>query len=82
MSGGVTLSKDLNNYEEFLRRAHAEGWRQPHRVADLEMAAYAAGVRVERRRVLGILDGVTEGKPMRSIDVHRLVNQIQYPQGK
>jgi len=76
------LSKDLNNYEQFLQRAYAEGWRQPNNVADLEMAAYAAGVRVERGRVLRILDGVTEGKPMRSIDIHRMVNKIKYPNSK
>jgi hypothetical protein len=72
----------MSEYEAFLRRAMAEGWRQPNKVADLEMEAYAAGVRVERRRVLGILEGMKEGDPMRSIDVHRLINQIENPNGK
>lgn len=76
------LSEGLSNYEHFLQRAHAEGWREPNKIADLEMAAYAAGVRVERRRVLGVLEEVIGGKPMRSIDVHRLANKIEYPNGK
>ena len=70
------MSSDLSNYEDFLRRALAEGWRQPNKVADLEMEAYAAGVRMERRRVLGILEEVMSGNPMRAVDVHRLANKI------
>lgn len=72
----------MMEYEEFLKRAYAEGWREPNKIADLEMAAYAEGVRMERRRVLGILETVIDGKPTRIMDLQLLINKIQYPNGK
>lgn len=72
----------MSDYELFLQRAHAEGWREPNKIADLEMAAYAEGVRMERRRVLGILSEAVIGHPMRIIDLQRFINKIQYPHGK
>ena len=38
-------------YEDFLRRARAEGWRDPVQVSNLEIKAYEAGTLMERKRV-------------------------------
>jgi hypothetical protein len=69
----------LNGYEEFLKRALAEGWRDPIRVTDLEIKAYQAGVLTERKRVMLILSKAAEGSPMRIIDLLREIDKIKKP---
>jgi hypothetical protein len=71
------LSKDLNNYEDFLRRAYHEGWRDPIQVTNLEIEAYHAGVTAERKRVLFILKDISDGRPMRSIDLGHYLRRIK-----
>jgi len=69
----------IENYEHFLKRAHAEGWRDPVAVSNLEIKAYEAGMITERKRVLSIFKEV-EGTPtMRFLDILRLINQIRNP---
>jgi hypothetical protein len=34
----------LSDYEQFLKRALSEGWRDPIQVTDLEILAYEAGM--------------------------------------
>lgn len=65
------------DYEEALRRAHAEGWRDPVKISMLEIEAYNAGVQMERKRVLSILSEIVEDKPMRAYDVWNYVNKIK-----
>jgi hypothetical protein len=69
----------LRDYEEFLKRALAEGWKDPIRVTDLEIKAYQAGVLTERKRVMLILSKATEGRPMRIIDLLREIDKIKRP---
>jgi len=69
----------LKDYEQFLKRAYAEGWRDPIQVTNLEIKAYAAGVVVERKRVLSILSKAVEGSPMRIIDLLRMMDKIKKP---
>ena len=73
------MSEDLN-YEDALKRAHAEGWRDPVQVSNLEIAAYEAGMRTERKRVLSIFKGVKEDHPMRAYDIWKYINQIENKQ--
>ena len=69
----------LKDYEEFLKRALAEGWRDPIRVTDLEIKAYQAGVLMERKRVMSILSKAADGKLMRTIDLLREIDKIKKP---
>lgn len=69
-------------YEDFLRRAVSEGWKDPVKVSDLEIKAYEAGTIMERKRVLNILKEVEEANPMRAMDVWRYILQIKNPNNK
>jgi hypothetical protein len=69
-------------YESFLRRARAEGWRDPVQVSILEIKAYEAGTLMERKRVLSIFKDVEEGQAMRSMDVWRYIFKIKNPNNK
>ena len=69
-------------YESFLRRARAEGWRDPVQVSILEIKAYEAGTLIERKRVLSIFKDVEEGQAMRSMDVWRYIFKIKNPNNK
>ena len=69
----------MRDYEDFLKRALAEGWKDPIRVTDLEIKAYQAGVLTERKRVILILSKATEGSPMRIIDLLREIEKIKKP---
>lgn len=80
-SSSESLSK-THSYEECLDKARVQGWREPYKVADLEIAAYAAGVRMERNRVLSILQKAVDGESMRIIDLQRFINKIESPNGK
>ncbi len=46
------------DYEECLKKAYAEGWRDPVRVSILEIEAYQAGMRTERNRVMFLFRGL------------------------
>jgi hypothetical protein len=74
LSGG--LSK-MSDYEDALRRARAEGWRDPVAVSILEIKAYEAGMRVERNRVLSIFKGIEKDQPMRAYDIWKYINKIK-----
>jgi len=67
----------LHNYEDCLRKAHSEGWRDPVKISVLEIEAYKAGMETERKRVMSILKDVADGRPMRAIDVQRYFERIQ-----
>jgi hypothetical protein len=67
----------LHNYEDCLRKAHSEGWRDPVKISVLEIEAYKAGMETERKRVMAILKDVADGRPMRAIDVQRYFERIQ-----
>lgn len=69
-------------YEDFLRRARAEGWRDPVQVSILEIKAYEAGTLMERKRVLSIFKDVEEGQAMRSMDIWRYIFKIRNPNNK
>lgn len=69
-------------YESFLRRARAEGWRDPVQVSILEIKAYEAGTLMERKRVLSIFKDVKEGQAMRSMDIWRYIFKIRNPNNK
>ena len=66
-----------SSYEDFLRRAHSEGWRDPIQVTNLEIAAYEAGMITERKRVLSIFKGIKEDHPMRAYDIWGYINKIE-----
>jgi hypothetical protein len=67
----------MSDYEDCLKRAHAEGWRDPVAVSNLEIKAYEAGMITERKRVLSIFKGIKEDHPMRAYDIWRYLNQIE-----
>jgi hypothetical protein len=67
----------LHNYEECLRKAHSEGWRDPVKISVLEIEAYKAGMETERKRIMSILKDVADGRPMRAIDMQKYFNRIQ-----
>ena len=69
-------------YENFLIRARAEGWRDPVQITDLEIKAYEAGTLMERKRVLSIFKDVEEGQAMRSMDIWRYIFKIRNPNNK
>jgi hypothetical protein len=73
------LSGDLKSYEEFLKRAYAEGWRDPIQVTNLEILAYEAGMITERNRVLSLFKDL-EGEPvMRVMDMVRRLDSVRNP---
>jgi hypothetical protein len=67
------------DYEEALKRAHSEGWKDPIQITNLEIKAYEAGVLVERNRVMSILSKAADGSPMRIIDLLREIDKIKKP---
>jgi hypothetical protein len=67
----------MQDYEEALRRAYGEGWRDPVKVSVLEIEAYKAGMLTERNRILAIFKNVTEGTPMRAIDMGHYLQRIR-----
>jgi len=73
------LLGDPKSYEEFLKRAYAEGWRDPIQVTNLEILAYEAGMITERKRILNLLSDIADGRPMRAIDVSRYFERIKNP---
>jgi hypothetical protein len=66
-----------HNYENCLKRAYAEGWRDPVKVSVLEIEAYRAGMITERNRVLAILKDISDGRPMRAIDLGHYLERIK-----
>jgi hypothetical protein len=67
----------MDNYEESLKRAYSEGWRDPVRVSVLEIEAYTAGMLIERNRILSILKEISDGRPMRAIDLGHYIEKIK-----
>lgn len=65
------------NYEDALRKAHAEGWKDPVAITNLEIAAYQAGMTTERKRVLAIFSDVVKSAPMRAYDIWHYINKIK-----
>jgi hypothetical protein len=65
-----------HNYENCLSRAHAEGWRDPVKISVLEIEAYRAGMLTERKRVLSIFKDISDGRPMRAIDLGQYMQKI------
>lgn len=66
-----------HQYEDFLKRAYAEGWRDPVQVTNLEIQAYQAGMMMERNRVLSIFKGIEQDQPMRAYDIWKYINKIK-----
>jgi hypothetical protein len=72
------LSNDLS-YEDALRKAHSEGWRDPVEITNLEIKAYEAGMITERNRVLSLFKDL-EGEPvMRVMDMIRRLDKVRNP---
>ena len=76
---GDTLSNDHINYEDALRRAHAEGWRDPVEITNLEIKAYEQGMIVERNRVLSIFKDLEDQPVMRIMDMMRKLDSVRNP---
>ena len=69
----------MSDYEEFLKKAISEGWKDPIRITDLEIKAYEAGMLTERKRVLSIFKDI-ENKPiMRIMDFSKYLDKIRNP---
>jgi oligoendopeptidase F len=66
-----------DSYEDFLKRAYSEGWRDPIQVTNLEIKAYSAGMHTERKRVLLIFKDISDGRPMRAIDLGHYLERIK-----
>jgi len=73
------LSNNHINYEDALRRAHAEGWRDPVEITNLEIKAYEQGMIVERNRVLSIFKDLEDQPIMRIMDMMRKLNSVRNP---
>jgi hypothetical protein len=73
------LSNDHINYEDALRRAHAEGWRDPVEITNLEIKAYEQGMIVERNRVLSIFKDLEDQPVMRIMDMMRKLDSVRNP---
>jgi len=73
------LSNDHINYEDALRRAHAEGWRDPVEITNLEIKAYEQGMIVERNRVLSIFKDLEDKPVMRIMDMMRMLDSVRNP---
>jgi len=74
-----TLSNDHINYEDALRRAYKEGWRDPVEITNLEIKAYTHGMIAERNRVLSIFKDVEGKDMMRMIDILRKLDSVRNP---
>jgi hypothetical protein len=72
------LSENLS-YEDALRKAHAEGWRDPVEITNMEIRAYEAGMITERNRVLSIFKGLDDEPIMRIMDMMRLLDSVRNP---
>jgi len=68
------------SYEDALRKAHSEGWRDPVEITNLEIKAYEAGMITERNRVLSVFKGLEKQPVMRVLDVLRLLDMVRKPQ--
>jgi len=73
------LSNDHINYEDALRRAHAEGWRDQVEITNLEIRAYEQGMIVERNRVLSIFKDLEDKPIMRIMDMARKLDSVRNP---
>ena len=73
------MSNDHINYEDALRRAHAEGWRDPVEITNLEIKAYEQGMIVERNRVLSIFKDLEDKPVMRIMDMMRMLDSVRNP---
>jgi len=73
------LSNDHINYEDALRRAHAEGWRDPVEITNLEIKAYEQGMIIERNRVLSIFKDLEDQPVMRIMDMMRKLDSVRNP---
>ena len=73
------MSNDHINYEDALRRAHAEGWRDPVEITNLEIKAYEQGMIVERNRVLSIFKDLEDKPIMRIMDMARKLDSVRNP---
>ena len=71
------MSENLNDSEAFLKKAYSQGWRDPIQVTDLEIQAYKVGMLTERKRVLLILKDISDGRPMRAIDLGHYLERIK-----
>lgn len=67
------------NYEHFLQRARAEGWRDPVEITNLEIRAYEAGMRTERNRVLSVFNDLPEDPMLRVMDLQRRLDRVRNP---
>ena len=67
------------NYEDALRRAHSEGWRDPVEITNLEIKAYAAGMITERNRVLSLFKDLEDKPVMRIMDMTRRLDSVRNP---
>ena len=72
------MSENLS-YEDALRKAHAEGWRDPVEITNMEIRAYEAGMITERNRVLSIFKGLDDEPIMRIMDMIRLLDSVRNP---
>lgn len=72
------MSENLS-YEDALRKAHAEGWRDPVEITNMEIRAYEAGMITERNRVLSIFKGLDDEPIMRIMDMMRLLDSVRNP---
>lgn len=68
-----------DSYEDALRKAHSEGWRDPVEITNMEIRAYEAGMKTERNRVLSVFKGVENQPAMRVLDILRLLDQVRNP---
>lgn len=75
------MSEELD-YEDALRRAYSEGWRNSVEITNLEIKAYAAGMLTERKRVLSIFKGIWDKPSMRIIDIIGYLERIKNPNNK
>jgi hypothetical protein len=75
------LSEGLS-YEDALKRAHSEGWRDPIEITNMEIRAYEAGMLTERKRVLSIFKGIWDKPSMRIIDIIGYLERIKKPNNK
>lgn len=67
------------SYEDALRKAHSEGWRDPVEITNMEIRAYEAGMITERNRVLSIFKHLEDEPVMRIIDMLRLLDSVRNP---
>lgn len=72
------MSKDLS-YEDALRKARAEGWRDPVEITNMEIRAYEAGMKTERNRVLSVFKDLENQPMMRVMDILKYVDRVRNP---